>query len=133
MKYRTQTYYTAERKAEMWDRWQRGETINSIGRAFDRGHSSIAGQFERVGGIRPPSRRQSRLALTLSEREELSRGIAVGFSLRAIARQLKRAPSTICREISRNADLKYYRASQADQAAWDTRRQRHWPHGADDM
>ena len=46
MKYRTRIYYTAEQKAEMWDRWQRGESINAIGRAFDRGHSSIAGQFE---------------------------------------------------------------------------------------
>jgi hypothetical protein len=76
MKYRTRIYYTAEQKAEMWDRWQRGETINSIGQAFDRGHSSISGQFERAGGIRPSPRRRSRLALTLSEREEISRGIA---------------------------------------------------------
>jgi len=119
MKYRTRIYYTAEQKAEMWDRWQRGETINSIGRAFDRGHSSISGQFERAGGIRPPPRQRSRLALTLSEREEISRGIAVGLSLRAIARQLKRAPSTISREISRHGGLKHYRASQADKAAWD--------------
>ena len=119
MKYRTRTYYTAEQKAEMWDRWQRGETINSIGRAFDRGHSSIAGQFERAGGIRPAPRRRSRLALTLSEREEISRGIVGGLSLRAIARQLERSPSTISREISRNGDLKRYRASQADNVAWD--------------
>ena len=78
MKYRTRIYYTAEQKAEMWGRWQRGESINAIGRAFDRGHSSIAGQFERAGGIRPPLRRRSKLALTLSEREEISRGIAGG-------------------------------------------------------
>jgi len=103
----------------MWDRWQRGETINAIGRAFDRGHSSIAGQFERAGGIRPPPRRRSRLALTLSEREEISRGIAGDFSLRAIASQLARSPSTISREISRNGGLQHYRASQADNAAWD--------------
>jgi IS30 family transposase len=119
MKYRTRIYYTAEQKAEMWDRWQRGETINSIARAFDRGHSSIAGQFERMGGIRPPPRRRSRLALTLSEREEISRGIAVGLSLRAIASQLERSASTISREISRNGGIKHYRASQADKAAWD--------------
>jgi len=103
----------------MWDRWQRGETINSIGRAFDRGHSSIAGQFERAGGIRPPPRQRSRLALTLSEREEISRGIAGGLSLRAIASQLERSPSTISREVSRNGGLKHYRASQADKAAWN--------------
>ena len=69
--------------------------------------------------IRPPSRRRSRLALTLSEREEVSRGIAAGLSMRAIARQLERSPSTISREISRNNDLKRYRAIQADKAAWD--------------
>jgi IS30 family transposase len=122
MKYRTRIYYTSEQKAEMWDRWQRGETINSIGRAFNRGHSSIAGQFERAGGIRPPPRRRSRLALTLSEREEISRGIAGGLSLRAIARQIERSPSTISREISRNGSLKHYRASQADKAAWERAR-----------
>ena len=119
MKYRTRIYYTAEQRAEMWDRWQRGESINSIGRAFDRGHSSISGQFVRAGGIRPPPRRRSRLALTLSEREEISRGIVGGLSLRAIASQLERSPSTISREISRNGGLKHYRASQADKATWD--------------
>jgi hypothetical protein len=77
MKYRTRIYYSEEQKAEMWDRWQRGETINAIGRVFDRGHSSIAGQFERAGGIRPAARRRSRLALTLSEREEIFRKFKV--------------------------------------------------------
>ena len=103
MKYRTRIYYSAEQRAEMWDRWQRGESINSIGRAFDRGHSSISGQFVRAGGIRPPARRRSRLALTLSEREEISRGIACSHSLRAIASQLERSPSTISREINRSS------------------------------
>ena len=119
MKYRTRIYYSAEQRAEMWDRWQRGESINSIGRAFERGHSSISGQFVRAGGIRPLARRRSRLALTLSEREEISRGIACGLSLRAIASQLERSPSTISREINRNGGLTCYRASQADKAAWE--------------
>ena len=119
MKYRTRIYYSAEQRAEMWDRWQRGESINSIGRAFDRGHSSISGQFLRAGGIRPPARQRSRLALTLSEREEISRGIACSHSLRAIASQLERSPSTISREINRNGGYDSYRATQADQAAWD--------------
>ncbi len=119
MKYKTRIYYSAEQRVEMWDRWQRGESINSIGRAFDRGHSSISGQFVRAGGIRPLARRRSRLALTLSEREEMSRGIACGLSLRAIASQLERSPSTISREINRNGGLKHYRASQADKAAWE--------------
>jgi len=119
MKYRTRTFYTAEQKAEMWDRWQRGESLHAIARLFDRGHSSIFGQLAPTGGIRPPPRKQSRLALTLSEREDISRGIVTNLSLRTIARQLGRAPSTISREINRNGGLKQYRASQADQAAWD--------------
>jgi IS30 family transposase len=72
-----------------------------------------------TGGIRPPPRQRSRLALTLAEREEISRGIARDLSLRAIAAQLGRAPSTIIREVNRNGCLKQYRASKADQAAWD--------------
>jgi IS30 family transposase len=119
MAYRTRIKYTAEQKAEMWDRWQRGESLNSIGRAFDRPSSSIFGQLAPSGGIRPSPRQRSRLALTLSEREEISRGIASHLSLRTITAQLGRSPSTISREISRNGGLKHYRASQADQAAWD--------------
>ncbi|MCP4088682.1 MAG: IS30 family transposase [Gammaproteobacteria bacterium] len=119
MKYRTRIHYTSKQKAEMWDRWQRGETLHSIGRAFDRGHSSVFGQLTLTGGIRPPPRKRSRLALTLSEREEISRGIASQLSLRSIAAKLGRSPSTICREINRNGGLKSYRASKADKATWD--------------
>ncbi len=119
MKYRTRTFYTAEQKAEMWDRWQRGESMSSIGRAFDRESSSVFGQLSPTGGIRPPPRKRSRLALTLSDREEISRGIASQLSLRYIATQLGRSPSTISREINRNDGYDSYRATQADQAAWD--------------
>ena len=73
MKYRTRTYYSAEQKAEMWDRWQRGESMNSIARLFDRGHSSVQGILSTTGGIRPRERRRSRHVLTLAEREEISR------------------------------------------------------------
>ena len=119
MALRPRIYYNAEQKAEMWDRWQRGESLTSIGRGFDRPSSSIFGQLSPSGGIRPPPRRRSRLALTLSEREEISRGVVSDLSLRTIATQLGRAPSTISREINRNGGLKRYRANQADQAAWD--------------
>ncbi len=119
MALRPRIYYNAEQKAQMWDRWQRGESLTSIGRGFDRPSSSIFGQLSPSGGIRPPPRRRSRLALTLSEREEISRGVVNDLSLRSIATQLGRAPSTISREINRNGDLQNYRASQADQAAWD--------------
>ena len=119
MVYRKRIYYTDAQKAEMWDRWQRGETLHQIARLFDRYHTSVRGILARTGGIRPPERRRSRLALTLAEREEISRGIASDLSLRAIAARLGRSPSTISREINRNGGLKRYRASQADQAAWD--------------
>jgi IS30 family transposase len=119
MAYRTRIYYTDAQKAEMWDRWQRGETFHSIARLFDRYHTSVRGIIAATGGIRPPERRRSRLALTLAEREEISRGIARDLSLRAIAARLGRAPSTISREVNRNGGLQRYRASQADQAAWD--------------
>ena len=119
MSRRKRRWYTAAEKSEMWDRWQRGEALNAIARAFETSHSAITKNFARFGGIRPPGRQRSRLALTLSEREEISRGIVGGLSLRTIARQLGRAPSTISREISRNSGLKRYRAYQADKAAWD--------------
>ena len=85
-------WYTATEKSEMWDRWQRGESLNAIAHAFETSHSAITKNFARFGGFRPPDRQRSRLALTLSEREEISRGVVVGLSLRTIARQLGRAP-----------------------------------------
>jgi IS30 family transposase len=119
MVYRTRIKYTAGQKAEMWNRWQRGESLNAIGRVFDRPSSSIFAQLSPTGGIRPPVRQRSRLALTLPEREEISRGIVADLSIRSMASQLKRSPSTISREIKRNGGYDSYRASMADQAAWD--------------
>ena len=119
MKYRTRTFYTPKQKAEMWDRWQKGESLNAIGRVFDRHSSSIFGVLSPSGGIRPPERKRSRLALSLQEREEISRGLVAHLSLHTIACQLGRAPSTISREVNRNGGLSQYRANQADQAAWD--------------
>ena len=116
---RKRRWYTSVEKSEMWDRWQQGESLNAIARAFETSHSAIAKNFARFGGFRPPDRQRSRLALTLSQREEISRGIVSGLSLRSIARQLERAPSTISREINRNGGLKRYRANHADEAAWD--------------
>ena len=78
MKYRTRIYYTEEQKTLMWDRWQKGESLSSIARLFDRGHSSTEGILKQTGGIRPQPRRRSRLALTSSEREEISRGVVAG-------------------------------------------------------
>jgi len=119
MALRPRIYYNAEQKAQMWDRWQKGESLTGIGRVFDRPSSSIFNQLSPSGGIRPPRRRRSKVTLTLPEREEISRGIVCDLSVRALATQLGRAPSTISREINRNGGLKRYRASLADQAAWD--------------
>ena len=119
MVYRTRIKYTAVQKAEMWDRWQQGESLHSIARLFDRPHTSIRGILAATGGIRPPERQRSRLVLTLAEREAISRGIVAGHSIRSIARSLGRAPSTVSREIRRNGGRGHYRASRADQAAWD--------------
>ena len=119
MKYRKRIYYTETDKGLMWDRWQKGESLNSIARHFDRHHSAIQGILSRTGGIRPPERRRSRLTLTLAEREEISRGVVAGQSLRSIASELGRAPSTVSREVNRNGGRRHYRASKAEQAAWD--------------
>ena len=119
MKRRTRRYYTEEDKALMWDRWQKGETLGSIARSFGRYHSSIERIIAESGGIRPAVRKRSSRSLSLAEREEISRGIATGQSLRCIALSLNRSPSTISREIHRNGGLKQYRANQADKAAWD--------------
>ena len=122
MKYRTRIYYTEEQRALMWDRWQRGDSLATIARLFDRGHSSVQRILQERGGIRPPPRRRSKRALTLSEREEISRGVVAGHSIRSMAMSLGRAPSTVSREIQRNGGHDGYRASQADQAAWDRAR-----------
>jgi len=119
MVYRTRIKYTAKQKADIWDRWQRGESLRSIGRLFDRPSSSIFNMLEPTGGIRPATRKRSRLALTQSEREEISRGTVANLSIRSIAANLKRSASTISREIKRNGSYDSYRATQADQAAWD--------------
>ncbi len=119
MKYRKRIYYTEADKSLMWDRWQKGDSLHEIARLFDRHHGSVRGILERTGGIRPPTRRRSSRSLTLREREEISRGIVAGRSLRSIASQLGRAPSTVSREINRNGGRDQYRANQADEAAWE--------------
>ena len=110
--------FTAAEKTELWDRWRRGESLKAIGRAFSKPSSSIYFQLAPHGGIRPAPRRRSRLALTLSEREEISRGIAAAQSARSMARLLGRSPSTVSRELSRNGGYDRYRAALADETAW---------------
>lgn len=106
----------AERN-ELWRRWRAGESLTAIGKALQRDHSRVYHIIAAEGGIAPAPRRRSRLALTWSDREEISRGIARGDSIRGLARQLQRAPSTISREIRRHGGRVRYRARRADRRA----------------
>jgi IS30 family transposase len=119
MNYRTRTYYTGSQRALMWERWKAGWTLHQIGHLFDRPHTSIQTILSRTGGIRPPERCRSLAALSLGEREEISRALVAGESVRSIAARLGRAPSTVSRELKRNGGQEGYRATQADSAAWD--------------
>ncbi len=119
MKRRTRTYYTDAQKALMWERWKEGWTLHQIAQLFNRAHTSVQGILSRTGGIRPPTRRRCASSLTLAEREEISRGLAEGHSIRSVAVRLGRAPSTVSREIKRNGGSSDYRATEADDAAWD--------------
>jgi IS30 family transposase len=119
MKQRPRIYYTQSQKALMWERWKKGESLQQIAQLFDRDHSSVHRILAETGGIRPPERHRSQLALTLAEREEISRAVVAGQSIRSMATLLGRVPSTISREINRNGGADCYRAAQADKAAWD--------------
>jgi IS30 family transposase len=118
MKRKPRIYYSNTQKALMWDRWKEGDSLHAIARLFDRSHSSVQGIISRSGGIRPLDRNRSALALNLREREIISRGLAMQLSMRAIAAQLGRSPSTVSREIQRNGGYASYRASSAEEAAW---------------
>ena len=106
---------SAEQKRELWTRWKDGQSLSDIGRALGKHPGSVFGVVLAKGGIAPPLRKRSRLALTLAEREEVSRGLMAGRSYRQIADQLGRAPSTISREVNRNQGRVRYRATQADE------------------
>jgi len=118
MSYPTRRFVTEAERQKIFDRWFVGESQHSIARSLGRGHTSIQDVLSRTGGIRPRSRKRAGVALSLAEREEISRGIVSGESLRWIAASLGRAPSTISREIKRNGGRREYRASKADAAAW---------------
>lgn len=114
--------YTKDMQSYIWNRYKAGDSVKSIARSFDRPSSSIHGYLSRTGGIQPPERRRAQRCLSLAEREEISRGLVAGLTIRAIAADLGRAPSTISREISRNGGPDNYRATRADQNAWDRAR-----------
>lgn len=115
------TFSPAERK-ELWERWKRGETVSDISRALDRAPGTIHCALRERGGVAPPERTRSRLALSLPEREEISRGIAAGHSGRRIAAGMCRSAATVSREINRHGGRDRYRATEADRRAWDNSR-----------
>src|SRR6201989_959338 len=86
--YRTRIYYSESEKALMWELWRKGESLQHIAQLFDRNHSSIQGILAQTGGIQPAPRRRSRRALTLAEREEISRSVVAGHSIRAVGSRL---------------------------------------------
>jgi IS30 family transposase len=104
-------------KQELWKRWRAGESISDIARALQKPPGSIHGMLEATGGISPPQRRRRRCALTPVEREEISRRLATGESLRSIAARLGRSASTVCREVNRNGGRGRYRAQKAEEQA----------------
>ncbi len=110
--------YSAAERRELWDRWKRGESISDIGRALDRAPGTIHETIRPYGGVVPSERRRGRLTLTVSEREEISRGVAAGESARRVAARLGRSPSTITREFTRHGGRRGYRAGEADKRAW---------------
>ena len=111
-----------EQKRELWSRWKAGESLSEIGRALGKQPGSIHGVVASNGGYVPAVRRRSARVLTISEREEISRGLAEGASLRRIAGRLQRAPSSISREVARHGGRHRYRAARAEERAWDRAR-----------
>src|SRR5271156_4861991 len=111
---------SAAQRTELWRRWKAGQSLHVIGRAFGKPHNSIHGFLSQHGGIVPAVRRRSLLVLTAVEREDISRGIASGSSIRDIAKDLQRAASTVSREVARHGGRPLYRANEADQQAWES-------------
>ena len=115
----SRTFFTWKQKAELWERWKNGQSVLAISRGLERRNKTGVQRIVALhGGMAPAPRRRAVAALKLEEREEISRGIAAGRSIRRIAQGLGRSPSTISREIRRNGGLQAYRASRADRRAW---------------
>src|SRR6202035_65011 len=119
MTLRRRVKLSANQRVDMWSRWKAGQSLHEIGRAFGKDHVSIQFMLSQHGGIVPAARRRSLLTLTLAEREDISRGIASGSSMREIAKGLQRAVSTVSREVARHGGRPLYRGSDADQQAWN--------------
>src|SRR6266478_2372845 len=112
--------FSSMQRTDIWSRWKGGQTLHEIGRAYGKPHNSIRCLLLPRGGIPPAARRRSRLALTRAEREDISRGMASGSSIRELARHLDRAASTVSREVTRHGGRPAYRAHEADDHAWES-------------
>ena len=110
--------FSVAQENNIWDRWKRGQSLPEIGRALGRDPGCVRAVLKRRGGITPRPRRRAARALTLVDREAISRGLAARHSIRAIAEHVGRPPSTISREIGRNGGPVAYRAAPAEAAAW---------------
>jgi len=120
MRFKRRFKLSEQQRNEMWSRWKAGQSLHEVGRAFGKAHGVIHFMLAQHGGIAPAARRRSPQTLTLAEREEISRGIASGGSIREIAKGLKRAVSTVSREVAGHGGRPLYRATDADQQAWDS-------------
>ena len=109
--------FSEAEKQTIWDMREAGVPVKRIARHLGRQNVSLRKFIADAGGKRPTPRERSELRLTLGEREEISRGLAAGWSIRAIAAELGRAPSTVCREVNANGGRRRYRALPADRAA----------------
>jgi IS30 family transposase len=113
---------SGEERTALWTKWKEGESVSQIARMLDKDYKVVHEMIGVRGGIAPAPRRRCRLALALDEREEISRGIAAGTSIREIARSIGRAASTVSRELQRNGGQERYRAAAADAKAWECAR-----------
>ena len=120
MTQRRRVKLSEQQRNDMWSRWKAGQSLHEVGRAFGKAHGVIHFMLAQRGGIAPVVRHRSLRTLTLAEREDISRGIASGGTIREIAKDLKRAVSTVSREVARHGGRPLYRATDADQQAWDS-------------
>jgi IS30 family transposase len=109
---------SADDKTAIWGRWAQGESLSEIGRAVDRTPAVVFQVVRARGGIPPPARWRSSRALTLGEREEISRGLATGLSFQQLGVQLGRPTSTVSREVGRHGGRQGYRAAVAEASTW---------------
>lgn len=109
---------TAAEQGELWRRWKAGEPVRSISRALGRPYHLLYHLIRIRGGVTPVAPRRSSRALSLPDREEISRGLSAQRSIRQIANRIGKAASSVSREIRRNGGAKQYRATQGEAAFW---------------